>query len=186
MEENEVIEGQDSNTADTNEPGGSDRIPENQEDVNTSETMQEEGSEEKEELEAADEAQKEDWEKKEEEAPDVKKPKDSPTTKRRTTLPKFTDLKKDPSKIRPKNLDFILDIALEVTVELGRARMLINDLLQLGQGSIVELTKLAGEPLEILVNGKMIAKGEVVVVNDKFGVRLTDVISPMELVAQLG
>ncbi|MBW2058913.1 MAG: flagellar motor switch protein FliN [Deltaproteobacteria bacterium] len=84
-----------------------------------------------------------------------------------------------------KNLDFVLDIPLEVTVELGRTRMIINDLLQLGQGSVIELTKLAGEPMEILVNQKLIARGEVVVVNEKFGVRLTDIISPMERVEQL-
>jgi flagellar motor switch protein FliN/FliY len=86
----------------------------------------------------------------------------------------------------PPNLDFVLDIPLEVTVELGRAKMPIYDLLQLGQGSIVELNKLAGEPLEILVNQKLIAKGEVVVVNEKFGIRLTDVISPMERIEKLG
>ncbi len=84
-----------------------------------------------------------------------------------------------------KSIDFILDIPLEVTVELGRTNMLINDLLQLGQGSVVELNKLAGEPLEILVNRKLIARGEVVVVNEKFGVRLTDIISPIERVQSL-
>ena len=84
------------------------------------------------------------------------------------------------------NLDFILDIPLEVSVELGRARMLISDLLQLGQGSVIELTKLAGEPLEIFVNQKLIARGEVVVVNEKFGIRMTDIISPAERVKQLG
>jgi len=70
------------------------------------------------------------------------------------------------------NLDLILDIPLSVTVELGRSKMLINDLLQLGQGSVVELTKLVGDPLEVLVNDKLVARGEVVVVNEKFGVRL--------------
>ncbi len=84
------------------------------------------------------------------------------------------------------NLEFILDIPLEVTVELGRAKMLISELLHLGQGSVIELTKLAGEPMEILVNQKLIARGEVVVVNEKFGVRLTDIISPAERVKQLG
>jgi flagellar motor switch protein FliN len=84
------------------------------------------------------------------------------------------------------NLDFVLDIPLEVTVELGRTRMSINDLLQLGQGSVIELSKLAGEPLEILVNQKLVARGEVVVVNEKFGVRLTDIVSPVERVRQLG
>ena len=85
-----------------------------------------------------------------------------------------------------QSIDFILDIPLEVTVELGRTSMLINDLLQLGQGSVIELNKLAGEPLEILVNRKLIARGEVVVVNEKFGVRLTDIVSPIERVKSLG
>ncbi len=85
-----------------------------------------------------------------------------------------------------KSLDLILDIPLTVTVELGRSKMLINDLLQLGQGSVVELTKLVGEPLEVLINQKLVARGEVVVVNEKFGVRLTDIISPMERVQSLG
>ncbi len=84
------------------------------------------------------------------------------------------------------NLDFILDIPLEVSVELGRSKILISELLQLGQGSVIELSKLAGEPLEILVNQKLVARGEVVVVNEKFGVRLTDIISPVERVKQLG
>ncbi len=85
-----------------------------------------------------------------------------------------------------QDLDFILDIPLEVSVELGRTRMLVNDLLQLGQGSVVGLTKPAGEPMEIFVNGKLFARGEAVVVNEKFGVRLTDVISPAERVKTLG
>lgn len=84
-----------------------------------------------------------------------------------------------------RTLDFILDIPLELSVELGRTRMLVNDLLQLGQGSIVELNKLAGEPLEVYINRKLIARGEVVVVNEKFGVRLTDIITPMDRVKSL-
>ena len=91
-----------------------------------------------------------------------------------------------PPKKESSNLDFILDIPLEVSVELGRTKLLINDLLQLGQGSVIELTKLAGEPMEILINQKLVARGEVVVVNEKFGVRLTDIISPSERVKQLG
>ncbi|MDY0164032.1 flagellar motor switch protein FliN [Desulfobotulus sp.] len=87
--------------------------------------------------------------------------------------------------IAERDLAFILDIPLELSVELGRSRMLVNDLLQLGQGSIVELNKLAGEPLEIYINRKLVARGEVVVVNEKFGVRLTDIISPMERVRTL-
>ncbi len=86
---------------------------------------------------------------------------------------------------QPKDIDFLLDIPLEVTVELGNTRMLIRDLLQLGQGSVVELEKLAGEPLEVLVNGKLVARGEVVVINEKFGVRLTDIISPVERIRNL-
>ncbi len=83
------------------------------------------------------------------------------------------------------DLDFILDIPLEVTVEMGRTKMLINDLLQLGQGSVIELNRLAGEPLDILVNSKLVARGEVVVVGEKFGIRLTDIVSPMERVKRL-
>lgn len=84
-----------------------------------------------------------------------------------------------------RNLDLILDIPLKVTVELGRTRMLVSDLLNLGQGSVIELAKLAGEPMEVLVNDKLVARGEAVVVNEKFGVRLTDIISPSERVEQL-
>jgi flagellar motor switch protein FliN/FliY len=85
-----------------------------------------------------------------------------------------------------RDLDFILDIPLEISVELGRTRILVNDLLQLGQGSVVELTRLSEEPMDIYVNGKLFARGEVVVVNEKFGVRLTDVVSPVERVKRLG
>ena len=84
-----------------------------------------------------------------------------------------------------RELDFILDIPLDISVELGRAKLIINELLQLGQGSVIELNKLAGELLEIYVNGKLLARGEAVVVNEKFGVRLTDIISPLERVKQL-
>jgi len=88
-------------------------------------------------------------------------------------------------KVKPENLDFILDIPLRVSVELGRTKMLVNELLKLGHGSVIELSKLAGEPMEIYVNDKLIARGEVVVVNEKFGVRLTDIISPQERIEQL-
>src|SRR5690606_23445831 len=89
------------------------------------------------------------------------------------------------NKLKVQNLDFILDIPLKVSVELGRAKVVIKDLLQLGQGSVLELDKLAGEPLEVLVNGKLVARGEVVVVNEKFGIRLTDIISPLERIESL-
>ncbi len=101
----------------------------------------------------------------------------------------FKDLTEEAKTPRPdsgkRELDFILDIPLDVSAELGRTRLLINELLQLGQGSVVELNKLAGEPLEIFVNGKLVARGEAVVINEKFGVRLTDIISPIERVKQL-
>ena len=92
---------------------------------------------------------------------------------------------KKPWQGQVQSLDFILDIPLQVTVELGRSKMAIRDILQLGQGSVIELSKFAGEPLEVLVNDKLVARGEVVVVNEKFGIRLTDIISPIERIEQL-
>jgi flagellar motor switch protein FliN/FliY len=82
-------------------------------------------------------------------------------------------------------MDFLLDIPLEISVELGRTKILINELLKLGQGSVLELSKLAGETLEILANRKLIARGEVVVVNEKYGIRLTEIISPSERIERL-
>ena len=84
-----------------------------------------------------------------------------------------------------RTLDFILDVNLNVTVEVGRARMTIQDILQLGQGSVIELTKLAGDPLDVYVNNKHVARGEAVIVNEKFGIRLTDIISPEDRVDAL-
>jgi flagellar motor switch protein FliN/FliY len=86
---------------------------------------------------------------------------------------------------QPLDLDFLLDIPLQIKVEVGRTRMMIQELLQLGTGSVVELNKLLGEPFEVLVNEKLVARGEVVVVNDHFGIRLTDIISPNERVKTL-
>jgi flagellar motor switch protein FliN/FliY len=83
------------------------------------------------------------------------------------------------------DIDFILDIPVLMTVELGRTKITIKNLLQLAQGSVVELDGLAGEPMDVLVNGCLIAQGEVVVVNDKFGVRLTDIITPAERIRKL-
>jgi flagellar motor switch protein FliN/FliY len=83
------------------------------------------------------------------------------------------------------NLDFILDIPMMLTVELGRSQMLINELLKLGRGSVIELSKLAGEPLDILANQRLIARGEVVVINEKYGIRITEIISPAERVERL-
>ncbi len=90
-----------------------------------------------------------------------------------------------PGSQQTNSMDFILDVPLEITVELGRTTMVINDLLKLSQGAVIELSKTAGETLEILANQKLIARGETVVVNDKFGVRLTEVISPQERIEGL-
>jgi flagellar motor switch protein FliN len=97
----------------------------------------------------------------------------------------FSEIKKKEQDKGALNMEFILDIPLTLTVELGRNRLLISEMLQLGQGSVIELTKLAGEPMDIFVNQRLIARGEVVVVNEKFGVRLTDIVSPAERVNRL-
>ena len=83
------------------------------------------------------------------------------------------------------DIDLILDIPVQLTVELGRTRIPIKNILQLAQGSVVELEGLAGEPMDVLVNGCLIAQGEVVVVNEKFGIRLTDIITPSERIRRL-
>ncbi len=97
----------------------------------------------------------------------------------------FSGLSDTPASQPPANMELILDIPLELTVELGRTRMVIDKLLKLGQGSVVELSKLAGETLEILVNQKLIARGEVVVVKEKYGIRITEIVSPMERIEGL-
>lgn len=97
----------------------------------------------------------------------------------------FNDLQDRSRGNRPSNLDFILDIPLEISVELGRTKMMIHDLLKLGQGSVIELSKPAGDTLEILANNRLIAKGDVVVMNDKYGIRLTEVISTVERLEKL-
>jgi len=84
-----------------------------------------------------------------------------------------------------RRMDLLLDVPLDLSVELGRARMTIQDLLGLGPGSVIELDKVAGEALDILVNDRLVARGEAVVVNDKFGVRITDIVSQAERVARL-
>ncbi len=85
----------------------------------------------------------------------------------------------------PNEIDFIMDIPVQLTVELGRTKIAIKNLLQLAQGSVVELNGMAGEPMDVLVNGCIVAQGEVVVVNDKFGIRLTDIITPTERIRKL-
>jgi flagellar motor switch protein FliN/FliY len=85
----------------------------------------------------------------------------------------------------PNDIDMVFDIPVLITVELGRTKIAIKNILQLAQGSVVELDGLAGEPMDVLVNGCLIAQGEVVVVNDKFGIRLTDIITPSERIRKL-
>ena len=97
----------------------------------------------------------------------------------------LSDLKDEKTKKVASNIDFLLDIPLEITIELGRTKILINELLKLGQGSVIELEKIAGETMDIFANQKLIAKGEVVVINEKYGVRLTEIISPVERIARL-
>lgn len=97
----------------------------------------------------------------------------------------FTELSGNKSSESQNDIDFILDIPVQLTVELGRTKIAIKNLLQLAQGSVVELDGLAGEPMDVLVNGCLIAQGEVVVVNDKFGIRLTDIITPAERIRKL-
>lgn len=92
----------------------------------------------------------------------------------------------DSAQVENYDLDLILDIPLDVSAELGTVKMLINDLLQLGQGSVIELNKQVGDPIEVYINSKLIARGEVVVVDEKFGIRVTDIISPLERVKSLG
>lgn len=85
-----------------------------------------------------------------------------------------------------KNIDFLLDIPLDISVEVGRSKVLVKDLLQMREGYVIELDKLAGEPLDLYVNSRLIARGEAVMVNDKFGLRLIDVVSPSERIEKLG
>ncbi|WP_041741328.1 flagellar motor switch protein FliN [Collimonas fungivorans] len=97
----------------------------------------------------------------------------------------FQPLSGDTAEVAKTDIDMILDIPVQMTAELGRTRITIKNLLQLAQGSVVELDGLAGEPMDVLINGYLIAQGEVVVVNDKFGIRLTDIITPSERIHKL-
>ena len=97
----------------------------------------------------------------------------------------FEQFSAHPAKAAANDIDLILDIPVQLTVELGRTKIAIKNLLQLAQGSVVELDGLAGEPMDVFVNGCLIAQGEVVVVNDKFGIRLTDIITPSERIRKL-
>jgi flagellar motor switch protein FliN/FliY len=97
----------------------------------------------------------------------------------------FTNFNATPGQMPAGDINMILDIPVQLTVELGRTRIPIKNILQLAQGSVVELDALAGEPMDVLVNGYLIAQGEVVVVNDKFGIRLTDIVTPSERMRRL-
>lgn len=104
--------------------------------------------------------------------------------------PSFDELDAGPAgdagQIGSQNLDFLLDVPLEVSAELGRTNMIINKMLQLTQGSVIELDKAAGAPVEIFVNRKLMGKGEVVVVNDRFGIRVTEIISQADRIKSIG
>jgi flagellar motor switch protein FliN/FliY len=117
--------------------------------------------------------------------PDVEAVADNQTTDREQKGPESSNHGAASNTKSPVNMDFLLDIPLEISVELGRTKMLINELLKLGQGSVIELSKLAGETLEILANQKLVARGEVVVVNEKYGIRLTEIMSPIERIERL-
>lgn len=99
--------------------------------------------------------------------------------------PAYDELQDDGLLGTDVKLDVVLDIPVNISMEIGRTKISIRNLLQLNQGSVVELDRLAGEPMDVLVNGTLIARGEVVVVNEKFGIRLTDIISPAERVKKL-
>jgi len=101
------------------------------------------------------------------------------------TAASFDELQDDGHVSSDVSLDVVLDIPVNISMEIGRTKISIRNLLQLNQGSVVELDRLAGEPMDVLVNGTLIARGEVVVVNEKFGIRLTDIISPAERVKKL-
>jgi flagellar motor switch protein FliN/FliY len=107
------------------------------------------------------------------------------TGDRKTDAYQFERLQSDAAQGEAANLDFLLDIPLTISVELGRTRLMINELLKLSQGSVIELGKPSGATLDILANQRLIARGEAVKINDKYGVRLTEVISPMERVKRL-
>ena len=110
---------------------------------------------------------------------------DNAAPARRAPTAAFEQFSPGPAKAGVNDIDLILDIPVQLTVELGRTKIAIKNLLQLAQGSVVELDGHAGEPMDVFVNGCLIAQGEVVVVNDKFGIRLTDIITPSERIRKL-
>ena len=117
--------------------------------------------------------------------PEAKPAKSESESVQKASFDSLASENRGPATQEDVNLDVVLDIPVTISMEIGRTRMPIRNLLQLNQGSVVELDRLAGEPLDVFVNGTLIAHGEVVVVNEKFGIRLTDVISPTERVKKL-
>jgi len=133
--------------------------------------------------ETADEVSSDDWAAAM--AEQVKPAADAATRAMPLTKPAFENFGAQSGATSTQDIDMILDIPVKLTVELGRTRIAIKQVLQLAQGSVVELEGLAGEPMDVLVNGCLIAQGEVVVVNEKFGIRLTDIVTPSERVRRL-
>ncbi len=116
----------------------------------------------------------------------LKEDEDSTTEAPVQTETKQSDPQASAKTPEERGLEFLYDVPLQISVEVGRSKILLKDLLMMGEGYIVELDKLAGDPLDLYVNSKLIAKGEAVMVGDKFGIRLTDVVSPSNRVEQLG
>jgi len=98
---------------------------------------------------------------------------------------RFPSLTDESAGVKPQNMEFLMDVALQVSVELGRSKMQVKDVLRLGMGSVIELNKLSGEPVDVMINGKLIAHGEVVVVDENFGVKIVDVLSPEQRMKNL-
>lgn len=116
--------------------------------------------------------------------PFVQEPVQQPVSSVQTA--KFAQLNESPVAVDQSSMDLLLDVDLDLSVELGRASVPVREILQLGSGSIVELNKLAGDSIDVLVNGRLIARGEVVVVDENFGVRITEILSPTDRISRLG
>ncbi len=118
--------------------------------------------------------------------PDPEELKDLLETTSQTSPPGNSTNPKEPVQSSSRGLEFLYDVPLQVSVEVGRSKILLRDLLKMGEGYVIELDKIAGEPLDLFVNNRLIAKGEAVLVDDKFGIRLTEVISTVDRVEKLG
>ncbi len=118
--------------------------------------------------------------------PDPEELKDLLETTSQTSPPENSTNPKEPVQSASRGLEFLYDVPLQVSVEVGRSKILLRDLLKMGEGYVIELDKIAGEPLDLYVNNRLIAKGEAVLVDDKFGIRLTEVVSTIDRVEKLG